>query len=71
MKKGIRKKKSRWISLLMAVFIVTSAILPIFPTGKSVFAASSEAGEVTYETTANYQHVIYANGQPLLIVASK
>ncbi len=71
MKKWIKKKRSRRISLLMAVFMVTSTILPILPTGKYAFAALNEPGEVTYETTQDYQHHIYANGQPLLIVASE
>ena len=29
-----------------------------------------DAGSVTYETTGNYVHTIYANGQPLIIEAS-
>ncbi len=71
MKKGIKKKRKRRISLLMTAFMITSTILPIVPIKQYAFAASDEPGEVTYETTQDYQHHIYANGQPLLIVASE
>ena len=55
----------------MTAFMITSTILPIVPIKQYAFAASDEPGEVTYETTQDYQHHIYANGQPLLIVASE
>ncbi len=34
-------------------------------------AAAYSEGDITYETSGDYVHTIYANGQPLLIVASE
>lgn len=48
------------------------AAIALFITGKTenAYAAQTDKGEVTYETVGDYKHIIYANGQPLLIEAS-
>lgn len=55
--------------ILLLLFALCAAA-GLFMAGKNVYAAQTDRGEVTYETVGDYKHIIYANGQPLLIEAS-
>lgn len=67
----MKKKNNGPLRLLPAAACLLALLCCFAGRGKNVSAAQTGKGAVTYETTDNYVHTIYANGQPLLIAASK
>lgn len=58
---------------IISFLLACSLILPMMQVDGLIRTVSAVSGitEATYETTENYTHTIYANGMPLLIVATE